>query len=82
MSTPRATPSSPTPTPAAPPPAPASAGTPRRWGAGSLGPVGLVLAGGISVQFGGALAVTLMPRAGALGVVRPCAACPPPPSRS
>ncbi|MFE7838893.1 DMT family transporter [Streptomyces sp. NPDC057474] len=38
-------------------------------GMGSLGPVGLVLAGGISVQFGGALAVTLMPRAGALGVV-------------
>ncbi|MFD9115743.1 EamA family transporter [Streptomyces bottropensis] len=38
-------------------------------GFGSLGPVGLVLAGGISVQFGGALAVTLMPRAGALGVV-------------
>nr|WP_107480875.1 EamA family transporter [Streptomyces sp. IMTB 2501] len=36
---------------------------------GSLGPVGLVLAGGISVQFGGALAVTLIPRAGALGVV-------------
>ncbi|MFF0111271.1 EamA family transporter [Streptomyces prasinus] len=49
--------------------APASApdGAPR--GRGSLGPVGLVLAGGISVQFGGALAVTLMPRAGALGVV-------------
>ncbi|MER6623137.1 MULTISPECIES: EamA family transporter [unclassified Streptomyces] len=47
--------------------APAPAGTPR--GRGSLGPVGLVLAGGISVQFGGALAVTLMPRAGALGVV-------------
>ncbi|MFE9647321.1 DMT family transporter [Streptomyces sp. NPDC006365] len=39
----------------------------RRWG--SLGPVGLVLAGGVSVQFGGALAVSLMPRAGALGVV-------------
>ncbi|UUU23001.1 EamA family transporter [Streptomyces sp. DSM 40750] len=38
-------------------------------GPGSLGPVGLVLAGGISVQFGGALAVTLMPRVGALGVV-------------
>ncbi|MFE2074611.1 EamA family transporter [Streptomyces misionensis] len=36
---------------------------------GSLGPVGLVLAGCVSVQFGGALAVTLMPRAGALGVV-------------
>jgi inner membrane transporter RhtA len=31
--------------------------------------VGLVLAGGISVQFGGALAVSLMPRTGALGVV-------------
>ncbi|MFJ6985182.1 MULTISPECIES: EamA family transporter [unclassified Streptomyces] len=41
--------------------------TSGRWGA--LGPVGLVLAGGVSVQFGGALAVTLMPRAGALGVV-------------
>ncbi|RPF34366.1 DMT family transporter [Streptomyces sp. TLI_185] len=36
---------------------------------GSLGPVGLVLAGGVSVQFGAALAVNLMPRAGALGVV-------------
>ncbi|KES07452.1 transporter [Streptomyces toyocaensis] len=48
-------------------PAPPPAGVPR--GRGSLGPVGLVLAGGISVQFGGALAVTLMPRAGALGVV-------------
>ncbi|MET9456192.1 EamA family transporter [Streptomyces canus] len=40
---------------------------PRR--SSSLGPVGLVLAGGVSVQFGAALAVTLMPRAGALGVV-------------
>ncbi len=49
-------------------PVPAGAhGAPGRFG--SLGPVGLVLAGGISVQFGGALAVTLMPRAGALGVV-------------
>ncbi|MFD7702704.1 DMT family transporter [Streptomyces caelestis] len=48
-------------------PAPTPAGVPR--GRGSLGPVGLVLAGGVSVQFGGALAVTLMPRAGALGVV-------------
>ncbi|WP_344399670.1 EamA family transporter [Streptomyces longisporus] len=36
---------------------------------GSLGPVGLVLSGGVSVQFGAALAVNLMPRAGALGVV-------------
>ncbi|WP_225824514.1 EamA family transporter [Streptomyces naphthomycinicus] len=43
------------------------AGGPRR--VDSLGPVGLVLAGCVSVQFGGALAVTLMPRAGALGVV-------------
>ncbi|WP_316741907.1 EamA family transporter [Streptomyces sp. MK7] len=48
-------------------PAPGTPGAPRRFG--SLGPVGLVLAGGVSVQFGGALAVTLMPRAGALGVV-------------
>ncbi|MFI8189675.1 EamA family transporter [Streptomyces sp. NPDC085946] len=63
------TPSAPGATPSAPHtgPAPAPAGAPRRRGA--LGPVGLVLAGGVSVQFGGALAVTLMPRAGALGVV-------------
>ena len=46
---------------------PQSSRTPGRLG--SLGPVGVVLAGGISVQFGGALAVTLMPRAGAVGVV-------------
>ncbi|NEC25872.1 EamA family transporter [Streptomyces sp. SID8111] len=68
MTTPSpATPSTPAavPVPGAGPSAPA--GAPR--GRGSLGPVGLVLAGGISVQFGGALAVTLMPRAGALGVV-------------
>ncbi|MEU5087352.1 EamA family transporter [Streptomyces sp. NPDC021356] len=50
------------PTPGAP-----AAGGPGRLG--SFGPVGLVLAGCVSVQFGGALAVTLMPRAGALGVV-------------
>ncbi|MEV3861587.1 EamA family transporter [Streptomyces sp. NPDC050095] len=36
---------------------------------GSLGPVGLVLTGCVSVQFGGALAVSLMPRVGAIGVV-------------
>ncbi len=48
-------------------PASPSGGVLRRRG--SLGPVGLVLAGGVSVQFGGALAVTLMPQAGALGVV-------------
>ncbi len=66
VSTPSAatTPSS-TPTPVGAAPAPD--GTPQRRG--SLGPVGLLLAGGVSVQFGGALAVLLMPRAGALGVV-------------
>ncbi|MEU0411047.1 EamA family transporter [Streptomyces griseorubiginosus] len=53
--------------PSSPPVAVAPVGGPRRLG--SLGPVGLVLAGGVSVQFGAALAVTLMPRAGALGVV-------------
>ncbi|MEW1562795.1 EamA family transporter [Streptomyces sp. NPDC093509] len=67
MSTPSAAPT--TPAPAAPATAPA-AGTPTGPGRrGALGPVGLVLAGGISVQFGGALAVSLMPRVGALGVV-------------
>ncbi|MGW1027368.1 EamA family transporter [Streptomyces sp. NPDC002577] len=59
--------SSPAPAASATGHAPTPGGAPRRFG--SLGPVGLVLAGGISVQFGGALAVNLMPRAGALGVV-------------
>lgn len=40
-----------------------------RRGRGALGPVALVVAGGLSVQFGAAVAVLLMPRAGALGVV-------------
>ncbi|MDQ0761663.1 EamA family transporter [Streptomyces canus] len=56
----------------APTSSPTSAATPLPGGprrSSSLGPVGLVLAGGVSVQFGAALAVTLMPRAGALGVV-------------
>jgi inner membrane transporter RhtA len=35
----------------------------------ALAPVALVVAGGLSVQFGSALAALLMPRAGALGVV-------------
>ncbi|MFC0847679.1 DMT family transporter [Streptomyces noboritoensis] len=35
----------------------------------ALAPVALVVAGGISVQFGSAVAVMLMPRAGAAGVV-------------
>ncbi|MEV6481379.1 EamA family transporter [Streptomyces sp. NPDC051576] len=43
--------------------------TPGAAAPSRFGPVGLVLAGGVSVQFGGALAVTLMPRVGALGVV-------------
>ncbi|WNI23216.1 EamA family transporter [Streptomyces sp. ITFR-16] len=45
----------------------------RRGPAGArraaLVPVALVVAGGLSVQFGAAIAVLLMPRAGALGVV-------------
>ncbi|MCW8220088.1 EamA family transporter [Streptomyces griseolus] len=51
-------------------------GGPGRGGPGrgdarrtTLGPVALVVAGGLSVQFGAAVAVLLMPRAGALGVV-------------
>ncbi|KJY32672.1 MULTISPECIES: EamA family transporter [Streptomyces] len=36
---------------------------------GRFGPVALVVAAGISVQFGAALAVMIMPRAGAAGVV-------------
>ncbi|GGV94044.1 membrane protein [Streptomyces gelaticus] len=35
----------------------------------ALAPVALVVAGGLSLQFGSAVAVLLMPRAGALGVV-------------
>ncbi|MFJ2176745.1 EamA family transporter [Streptomyces sp. NPDC087851] len=35
----------------------------------ALGPVALVVAGGLSVQFGAAVAVMLMPRTGALGIV-------------
>ncbi|MBV7696704.1 DMT family transporter [Streptomyces sp. TRM70350] len=75
MSTPSATPSS---SASSSPAAPSPAGTPGRakprggrlrGSIGPLGPVGLVLAGGLSVQFGGALAVSLMPRAGALGIV-------------
>lgn len=68
------TPSTPSPAAATPVAGPDVATAPGHQsapggGRGSLGPVGLVLAGGLSVQFGAALAVTLMPRAGALGVV-------------
>ncbi|MGW7415100.1 EamA family transporter [Streptomyces sp. NPDC054863] len=41
--------------------------SPRRGS--HLAPVALVVAGGLSVQFGSALAVLIMPRTGALGVV-------------
>ncbi|MFD7864616.1 DMT family transporter [Streptomyces sp. NPDC057682] len=45
-------------------------GAPRATGRrAALAPVALVVAGGLSVQFGSAIAVLLMPRAGALGVV-------------
>ncbi|WP_433547025.1 EamA family transporter [Streptomyces sp. CA-294286] len=48
----------------------AAAGAARGRGrANGLGPVALVVAGGLSVQFGSALAVLIMPRTGALGVV-------------
>ncbi|MFE3940534.1 DMT family transporter [Streptomyces sp. NPDC059118] len=47
-----------------------AAGPARPKGRGAaLAPVALVVAGGLSVQFGSAVAVLLMPRAGALGVV-------------
>jgi inner membrane transporter RhtA len=67
VNTPSVAPSTPVPVATGPDPVHSAPGGPRRRN--SLGPVGLVLAGGVSVQFGGALAVTLMPRAGALGVV-------------
>ncbi|KUN21597.1 transporter [Streptomyces antibioticus] len=68
MSTPSTAAASPSATPAAQTSLavpPAGAAHRRR----SLGSIGLVLSAGISVQFGGALAASLMPRAGALGVV-------------
>ncbi|MCX4691794.1 DMT family transporter [Streptomyces sp. NBC_01408] len=51
-------------------PAGGGSGGSSRGGLGSgLGPVALVISAGISVQFGAALAVMIMPRAGAAGVV-------------
>ncbi|MFD3917423.1 DMT family transporter [Streptomyces sp. NPDC058595] len=47
----------------------AAAGPPAERGRRSLGPVALVVGGMLSVQFGAAIAVLLMPRAGAVGVV-------------
>ncbi|MGW7331454.1 EamA family transporter [Streptomyces sp. NPDC054840] len=53
----------------APDPSPAR-GSGSASGSGSgLGPVALVISAGVSVQFGAALAVMIMPRAGAAGVV-------------
>ncbi|MFI9832663.1 EamA family transporter [Streptomyces sp. NPDC051913] len=63
VTTPSTAAASPSVTPVAQPPA----GTPQRRR--SLGSIGMVLSAGVSVQFGGALAASLMPRAGALGVV-------------
>nr|WP_309056365.1 EamA family transporter [Streptomyces sp.] len=58
--------------PAAPVTTPEAAAVPDPAGGSAghrFGPVALVVAGGLSVQFGSAVAVLLMPRAGALGVV-------------
>ncbi|MFE0736693.1 MULTISPECIES: EamA family transporter [Streptomyces] len=55
--------------PAAPVTPGAAASAPDPAAGRRLGPVALVVAGGLSVQFGSAVAVLLMPRAGALGVV-------------
>ncbi|MFJ9646871.1 EamA family transporter [Streptomyces sp. NPDC004244] len=63
------TPTAPSAASAAPKPsqtAPPTAAAGRR---ARLGPVALVITAGISVQFGAALAVLIMPRAGAAGVV-------------
>ncbi|MEU8892168.1 EamA family transporter [Streptomyces sp. NPDC048442] len=47
----------------------AATAKPQGSRASTLAPVALVVAGGLSVQFGSALAVLIMPRTGALGVV-------------
>ncbi|MER5812641.1 EamA family transporter [Streptomyces sp. NPDC002033] len=63
---------SPSPDTTAPASAPASAASAPTAAASArtrFGPVALVVCAGVSVQFGAALAVTLMPRAGAAGVV-------------
>ncbi|MFD9570787.1 DMT family transporter [Streptomyces sp. NPDC059982] len=63
---------SPSPDTTAPATAPASAASAPTAAASArtrFGPVALVVSAGVSVQFGAALAVTLMPRAGAAGVV-------------
>ncbi|MEU1277291.1 EamA family transporter [Streptomyces sp. NPDC005805] len=47
----------------------ATGSAPARRGGVLLGPVALVVTGALSVQFGAAIAVSVMPRTGALGVV-------------
>ncbi|MGW7455392.1 EamA family transporter [Streptomyces sp. NPDC054787] len=78
MTAPPASSSATTPAPApAPAPAPHAAGSaaaslvepPAGSAAARFGPVALVISAGVSVQFGAALAVMIMPRAGAAGVV-------------
>ncbi|MFD5085225.1 DMT family transporter [Kitasatospora sp. NPDC058406] len=49
--------------------APGAAPAPAGAGLGSLGGIGLVVAAGLSVHFGSAVAALLFPRVGALGVV-------------
>ncbi|MGW0546064.1 EamA family transporter [Streptomyces altiplanensis] len=55
--------------PSAPEPAPGGGTGPGARPGARLGPVAMVVAGGLSVQFGSAVAVTIMPSTGAAGVV-------------
>ncbi|MFI5766383.1 EamA family transporter [Streptomyces sp. NPDC051563] len=70
MPAPTATPTDPSRATATPPaPGPAAAAPADGSFRARFGPVALVVTAGVSVQFGAALAVMLMPRAGAAGVV-------------
>lgn len=60
---------SPSAAPTTAPAAAAPATAPQDSAAARFGPIALVVAAGVSVQFGAALAVMIMPRAGAAGVV-------------
>ncbi|MFC9297433.1 DMT family transporter [Streptomyces sp. NPDC057011] len=59
----------PAPVPASTPAGSAPGSAPAAGPAARFGPVALVISAGISVQFGAALAVMIMPKAGAAGVV-------------
>ncbi|MGW0563039.1 EamA family transporter [Streptomyces sp. NPDC003016] len=59
----------PTPAPSISGPAPGGGTGPGPRPGARLGPVAMVVAGGLSVQFGSAVAVTIMPSTGAAGVV-------------